>query len=109
MLMPVSFFVNVSVLLFVYRIFPRRVSHKTAYAVWAGLAMNIVAYSALIIYVGVSCGPRPADGGMLPAQCTAKVRQDQGVASAPRSIIQSKGLYVGVFVSATWRRHSWTL
>ncbi|KAH6657437.1 hypothetical protein BKA67DRAFT_643441 [Truncatella angustata] len=101
MLMPASFFVKVSVLLFIYQIFPRRASPKTAYAVWAGLAMNLVAYSALIIYIGVSCAPRPADNGMLPAQCTAKVRQDQGVVSAV--INAAMDLYVlAIAIPAIW-------
>lgn len=101
MLMPASFFVKVSVLLFLARIFPRRVAPKTTYAIWAGLAINAVAYSALIIYIGVSCAPRPADRGMLPLQCTPKVRQDQGVASAV--INAAMDLYVlGIAIPAVW-------
>jgi hypothetical protein len=87
-----SLLVKVSILLFIQRIFPRNVSPKTAYAVWAGLALNIIAYSTLIIYIGVVCGPRPSDGGMLPAACTADARKKQGIASA--SLNAALDLYV---------------
>ncbi|KAH8161846.1 hypothetical protein CIB48_g6407 [Xylaria polymorpha] len=87
-----SLLVKVSILLFIQRIFPRNVSPKTAYAAWAGVVINIIAYSTLIIYIGVMCGPRPGDGGRLPAACTPKNRKDSGIASAV--INASLDLYV---------------
>ncbi|KAI1421990.1 hypothetical protein F5Y12DRAFT_765109 [Xylaria sp. FL1777] len=87
-----SFLVKVSILLFIRRIFPRNVSPKTAYAIWAGLTLNILAYTILIIYTGVVCGPRPSEGGQLPAACTARNRKNQGIASA--SLNASLDLYV---------------
>lgn len=87
-----SFLVKISVLLFIGRVFPRRVSPKSAIAIWIGLAINIVAYCTLIIYTGVTCAPRSSDHGQLPGGCTAKLRQNQGIATA--SVNAALDLYV---------------
>ncbi|CAJ2504434.1 Uu.00g118280.m01.CDS01 [Anthostomella pinea] len=82
-LLPVaSFLVKISILLFLGRIFPRRASPKTGAAIYIGLALNVLSYSALIITTGVLCGPRAQDLGQLPAQCEPEVRQDLGIATA---------------------------
>ncbi|KAI1823897.1 hypothetical protein F4861DRAFT_296221 [Xylaria intraflava] len=77
-----SLLVKASLFLFVARIFPRRTSPKTTYAAWFGLGITIAAFSALLIQFGVACAPRSSDHGALPKNCTASVRQTQGVVGA---------------------------
>ncbi|RYP49412.1 hypothetical protein DL768_004885 [Monosporascus sp. mg162] len=84
------------------RIFPRRIYPTTTYAIWCGLALNIVTYVALIIQFGVSCTPRSSDNGQFPATCMPRVRQIQGIASA--TVNAALDLYVLVLaVPSLWK------
>ncbi|KAF2973000.1 hypothetical protein GQX73_g499 [Xylaria multiplex] len=78
----INLLAKLTLLLFIARIFPRRASPKTTYAVWFGIAFAVVAYVSIFIEFAVDCAPRASSNGSFPPACTGRVRQYQGVAAA---------------------------
>lgn len=95
---------KVSILLFIHRIFPRLASPKIAYAIYGGLVLNVLAYTAMTIATFILCTPRRGEGGQLPAKCTPKVRMDIGIGSA--AINAGLDVYVlAIAIPSLWSLH----
>ncbi|KAI1379733.1 hypothetical protein F4677DRAFT_463980 [Hypoxylon crocopeplum] len=71
-------FAKLSVLFLLLNIFPRTLRPATAYLLWAGVAVVVLFYGILVLYIGIHCGPQ---------DCTVAEQVDIAQGSASINLI----------------------
>ncbi|KAI1410395.1 hypothetical protein F5Y13DRAFT_192256 [Hypoxylon sp. FL1857] len=87
-------FAKLSVLFILLTMFPRTVRPITAYLIWAGIAVVVLFYAILVLYIGIHCGPH---------SCTVVEQVDIAKGSA------SINLILDVYILAIAVVNVWTL
>lgn len=75
-------FAKMSILLLVYRLFPRTVAPKTSYCILFGIFANVTTYFIITIYMCVGCIPRIGSHGVRPAKCDGDFQSRIGTGTA---------------------------
>ncbi|KAF2687354.1 hypothetical protein K458DRAFT_429292 [Lentithecium fluviatile CBS 122367] len=77
-----NFLTKFSALLLLQYIFPSAAHPRITLAIYFGLGVNILFHTIAIIYTLAVCTPQRGSGGLLPQNCSIKVRMRIGIATA---------------------------